>query len=343
MENTSIALLSRAIAEGRGGLLTRLRLGRAYLAAGERERALEVLRETSALAPGLADAALALGEALIAAGHLPAAVAEFQRAAQLDPDFAPARYALGCAWLEAGEADRAIEFLGPIAQSNGQLAGDASRKIAEAEQLKTACHAPAGYIRHLFDQFSADYDARMLQQLDYRAHLILRSLADLLVSDGVRRDMLDLGCGTGLAGASFKDIAGALDGVDLSPRMIEHARKRGIYDRLSVTDLKTALDNAPQGYDLLLAADTLVYIGDLAPVFSAAAKALRPGGYLLFTVERSAGTRYELGEKRRYRHSEAYLRTEAARAGFEVMGLMPCTPRTESHKPVDGLAMALQR
>ena len=339
----SIASLSRALKEGRGGLLTRLQLGRAFLAAGDNERALNVLRESSALAPGIADAALALGEALLAAGHLPAAVVEFQRAARLDPDFTPARYALGCAWLEAGEADHAIESLRPIAHSNDTLAGDAERKIAEAEKLKTARHAPAGYIRHLFDQFSADYDTRMLGQLDYRAHLILRAFADLLLGDTNKRDVLDLGCGTGLAGACFKDLAARLDGVDLSPRMIDKARSRGIYDTLTVADLQTVLDSPQRQYDLLLAADTLVYIGDLAPIFSSAAKRLRAGGFFLFTVERKDGTGYELGEKRRYRHSETYLRGEAERPGLDVMGVIQCTPRMELHKPVDGLAVGLQK
>src|SRR5688572_24370801 len=97
-----VGLLQRALASGRGGLMTRLALGRAHLAAGNIEDALRELRAAAALGPAIADAALALGEALMAAGHLPSAVAEFERAARLEPNFAPARYALGLAWLEAG-------------------------------------------------------------------------------------------------------------------------------------------------------------------------------------------------------------------------------------------------
>jgi len=340
---SAIALLSRAIAEGRGGLLTRVRLGRAYLANGDPPAALEVLRETSVLAPGMADAALALGEALMAAGHLPAAVAEFQRATRLDPDLVAAPYALGLAWLEAGEPDKAMEILRPIAETQSPLAQKAARKIAEARAMKTAERAPANYVRHLFDQFSYDYDARMLRELDYRAHDILRALAGLLLGGATNLDILDLGCGTGLCGAGFKDLARRLDGVDLAPRMIEKALARGIYDALLVSDIQAVLDGDGPAYDLLIAADTLVYLGDLAPVLSGAVKRLRPGGFFFFTVERKEDEGYALGEKRRYRHSEAYLRMESSRAGFDVMGLMQCSPRTEAHKPVDGLAVALQR
>ena len=68
----------------------------------------------------------------------------------------------------------------------------------------------------------------MLGELNYRAHLILRELADLvLIETPSALDILDLGCGTGSTGAAFAPIARRLDGVDLSPRMIEQARARG--------------------------------------------------------------------------------------------------------------------
>ena len=45
--------------------------------------------------------------------------------------------------------------------------------------------------------------------------------------------MLDLGCGTGLAGEAFRPHVDWLEGVDLSPGMIAQARKKTIYDRLA--------------------------------------------------------------------------------------------------------------
>ena len=98
-----------------------------------------------------------------------------------------------------------------------------------------------------------------------------------------------------------------------------------------------------RSYDLILAADTLVYLGDLGPLFRGASGRLRKGGFFLFTVEKKPGEGFELGPKRRYRHGEAYLREEAARVGLEVMGLLDCSPRQEAKLPVEGLAVALQR
>ena len=254
-----------------------------------------------------------------------------------------AHYALGCAWLDAGEAERAIEILSAPVLSQSELAEAAAGKIAEAEAMRTAARAAPGFVRHLFDQFAPDYDRRMLDDLSYRAPLLLKDLARMTICAEPRSlAILDLGCGTGLAGTIFADLAHRLDGIDLSPRMIEKARARAIYNSLSVGDLEDLSASDGPRYDLILAADTLVYLGDLSRALASAAARLVPGGFFLFTVEKKPdGGGYECGPKRRYRHSEAYLREAAESAGFDVMGLLACSPRSEANVPVEGFAVAL--
>ncbi len=335
---------------GRGGLLARLTLVKALLAAGDGPQALAEAREAVSLHSNVAPAVLALGEALLAADLLPTAIAELQRALRLDPGLARARELIAAAWLKAGEADKALAALREIEDAPAEM-------IAAAEAIKAAPRCDPGYVRHLFDQFSADYDSRMIGQLAYAAPQILLDLAGM-VMPGVasarseaaaygratmkgRLAILDLGCGTGLAGAAFKPLAARLDGVDLSPAMIAKASARKIYDSLSVADLETALCAAGPAYDLILAADTLVYLGDLLRTFEAAHARLNPDGYFLFTVEKAAGESFELGPKRRWRHGESLLRALAARAGFKVAGFVAATPRHEAGEPVEGFAVAL--
>lgn len=325
--------LRERLAAGRGGLLARLTLVKALLAAADIKGALEEAREAAALNPGVAPAALALGEALLAAELLPTAIAELQRALRLDPDLVQARRLLAEAWLQAGEADKAL----------AELQGDADDDFrARVRAITSAARSDAGYVRHLFDQFSADYDRRMLVELRYSAPQVLADLFALVMPGREALSILDLGCGTGLAGAIFKPVAARLDGVDLSPKMIEAAGARQIYDNLAVADLEAALAEAGPEYDLILAADTLVYLGDLAGVFDAVRTKLSPEGCFLFTVEK-AETGFELGPKRRWRHSEAYLRGLAAQSGLSVAGLVAAVPRHEAGKPVDGFAVALTR
>jgi predicted TPR repeat methyltransferase len=298
----------------------------------------DAAREAAALEPRSPSRALAFGEALRANGQLPDAIAEFQRALRIDYTFADARFALGCAWLEAGEPDKALEAFSHLEEDD-----EVAPKIADARAMKAAPRSDARYVRHLFDQFSTDYDARMIGQLGYRAPAILRELADLVMAgrDGIA--ILDLGCGTGLSGAAFADLASRLDGVDLSPAMVAKARERNIYDSLVVGDIETQLIEPAGEYDLILAADTLVYLGDLAPLLAGAARNLKPGGIFLATIERMEGEGYALGPKRRWRHSESYLRGQAAKCGFDVAGLVACVPRHEANVPVEGLAVALSR
>ena len=335
--------LKARIDAGRGGLLARLLMVRALSAAGDISAALAAARDAAILNPGVAIAAVALGETLRRHGALPTAIAEFQRALRLDPDSAEARLHLGQAWLDAGEPDKALEAFAAIAPDAIDPGAGLAAKIAQAEAMRAQPRSDAGYVRHLFDQFSIDYDARMRGQLAYQAPEVLRGLADLVLPGRSALSVLDLGCGTGLAGAAFHDLAARLDGVDLSPQMIAKARALGIYDALAVGDIETALAQSGPGYDLILAADTLVYLGDLARVFAGAARRLNPGGFFLFTVERSDGADFELGPKRRWRHSEAYLRAQAEANGLDIAGLVECAPRTEAGVPVAGLTAALSR
>lgn len=328
------------VAEGRGSALTRILLVRALLAAGAPAEALEAARENALLNPGISEAILVLGEALMAAAHLPTAIAEFQRALRLDPSSSAARLRLGLAWAEAGEAERALAQFREIDAGD---VPDIAAHIARAEAMRTQQRSDAGYVRHLFDQFSADYDARMRGQLGYQAPEILHELAGMVMPG--RHDLvaLDLGCGTGFAAEAFADMVAAIDGVDLSPAMIAKARARGLYRSLEVADMETSLARGGADYDLMLAADTLVYLGDLAATFRGVGRRLKEHGFFLFTVEMSSAAEFELGPKRRWRHSEGYVRRLAAAAGLDVAGLVAAVPRTEAGVPVEGLAVALSK
>ena len=199
-------LLFDLIEEGRGGLLARFTLARALLAADDAGEAVRVARETAMLNPSVAMAAVSLGEALRAAGTLPTAIGEFQRALRIDPSLDEARFGLGRAWLDAGEPEKALEAFAQI-----ETPYDALRSaIAQAQAAMEQARSDPRYVRHLFDQFSIDYDARMRGQLGYRAPEILREMVSFVLPQQNDLSILDLGCGTGLAGIVFKDITPVL-------------------------------------------------------------------------------------------------------------------------------------
>jgi predicted TPR repeat methyltransferase len=292
-------------------------------------------------------------------------------ALEIDPNFSAAWHALGVLDREAGndaqaeasfrKAERAARGGVATAPPRPASVADLERRLTPDESARklhdvladaTGLIAPASLAREqvaeLFDRYADGFDAHLQETLGYRVpEMIGRAVGELRPFAYRSLDILDLGCGTGLCGPPLRPMAKSLRGVDLSPAMIDKARARGAYDELSVGDLVEALKSSPpDAYDVLVAADVLNYVGDLAPTMEAAAAALRHGGLFVFSIEAAPP-----GEERfllrkgihRYAHAEGYVRHVAGIFGFEVRSFEPITVRTEGGQPVAGYLVALSR
>jgi predicted TPR repeat methyltransferase len=201
--------------------------------------------------------------------------------------------------------------------------------------------APAGFVTALFDDYAATFDEHLVNRLHYRGPEYLRQAVGSL---GPRKfDVLDLGCGTGLCGVEFRDIARRMAGVDLAPAMIEAARRRGIYDDLRQQDVVDAVRSRRGEFDLLLGGDLFIYVGDLEPVFAAAGESLPPRGLLAFTAEKREGAGYQLLPTFRFAHSLAYVRECAARHGLREVYLKEEVLRIESGVPAMAWIVVLEK
>jgi predicted TPR repeat methyltransferase len=279
-------------------------------ARGDLSGAADVLAQTVELAPRFATAWFALGAIRDRLGDVSGAVAAFTQARDADPeDYHGARLQL--ARLGAGEATPAMTET---------------------------------YVRRLFDQYAARYDAALTEHLNYRGPALVRDAVEAVMHAAGRPmrfgSMLDLGCGTGLGGAAFRPFVDWLVGVDLSPAMIAQAETKGLYDRLACAELTRFLgDEAADAgkYHLVLAADVFVYVNDLAPIVADVARILAPDGLLAFTVETHAGDGAKLLPTLRYAYGERYLRAAIAGAGLALLKLSGASVRTENGVPVDSL------
>ena len=311
--------------------------GRALARAGRTAEAVDELREALVLRPDDRDVLAELAE-LLMAGDEALAAAELLTPAlrRLDGDAGLHRL-LGRAWSELRESAKAL-----AAFRHAQDIDPDDRTAALIAALETGEGADlsAAYVRALFDRYADRFDADLVGKLGYAAPRILREAVERVYGAPHGLRALDLGCGTGLMGVELRPFASHLAGVDLSPRMVEKARARGLYDALFVGDIVEAMAE-PAHWDLAVAADVLVYVGDLAPVFAAAAVALASGGRFAATVERLEGDGFALGPARRYAHSVAYLRATAAAAGLDVLLLEDCSPRREKQAPVPGVVFVL--
>ena len=160
----------------------------------------------------------------------------------------------------------------------------------------------------------------------------------------INLDVLELGCGTGLAAIHLRSRARLLFGLDLSREMVAHAKRRGLYDLLEVAEITEWLNRAAASpFDLIAAADTLIYFGDLRQVLIPAAKHLRVGGWIAFTVEHEKTSLYRLTDSGRYAHSKTHILDAASAAGLAVKQLWEGLLRYEYGEAVIGLVVVLQR
>lgn len=263
-----------------------------------------------------------------------------ERALAVDPGHADTWSRRGAALRESGRlAEAAQAFEQAIA-----LGGDTELNryyLAAVRGAAPPLAAPATYVEQLFDDYSGEFDEHLVGVLGYRGHAVL---VDNLQKPGARRfeAALDLGCGTGLCGALVKPRVTRLTGVDLAQHMLERARARDVYDRLEHAEIVAWLGSNRETFDLVVAADVLIYIGDLSPVFAGARRALAPGGEFCFSVELDSDENdesvgFKLQPSLRYAHSERYLRGLASRHGFAVAQLLRAPLRQEEQRTIDGL------
>lgn len=321
--------------------------GAALAEAGRLAEAVVALRAALRRRPEDAVTLRNLGQALSALGDARAALGPLEEAARLQPAAPEPWLALAHARREAGDAEgaaAAAEAALARAGAAPALAEQARFLLAALGRGAAPARAPAAYVRDLFDQFAPRFEAELTGALDYRTPALLAALLEEAgLAPGRALRVLDLGCGTGLSGAALRPFARRLEGLDLSPRMLAEARRRGIYDALHEADLLEWLPARRGAFDLVAAADVLNYLGDLAPALAAIAGALAAGGVAAFSVEAGEGAPYTLGEAMRYRHDPAHVAALAEAAGFAVQARREAVLRRERGAPVAGALFALRR
>ena len=279
-------------------------------------------------------------------GDLVAAADLLLQATELAPGFASAWFTLGEIRERLGERLAAITAFrrAQISDADDRHGGGLRLTLLGAEPLSAM---PPAYVRALFDQYAPRFEAS-LDDLGYRGPALLFK-AVLAVRAAMRKPAffkraLDLGCGTGLAATAFAREVDHFTGIDLSPRMIERARARGLYAELEVADMVQGLVSKPDGsVDLILAADAMVYVSDLAAVLREANRVLISGGLLAFTVETHGGNGVVLGAGLRYAHGVPYIRASIDAAGLTLSQFDELSARNEDYAPVPGLVVVAQK
>jgi predicted TPR repeat methyltransferase len=214
------------------------------------------------------------------------------------------------------------------------------RYLLAAVKGEKISQAPADYLRAYFDRFADNFDNQLTKVLDYDVPAALHAL--IAPANRHFRHILDLGCGTGLAAPLLAPLGDRLSGVDISSGMLARAAERRLYNDLIEADVVDYLASAPGAFDLILAADLLIYIGDVEALVAGVASALQPGGLFAFSIETTDELDYRLLPSGRFAHHPGYIDRMTVR-DFSPCHVQQARIRLEANKPVAGMLFVLQR
>ena len=262
----------------------------------------------------------------------------------MDTEKVAEAYDRGLALEKSGDLAGAEKAYRQVLDLDPQDHGGVAIRLAAIGRGETPDKMPDAYVMTLFDQHADDFDDILVEQLNYCVPLLLREQLRQN-ADGRFDRVLDLGCGTGLTGMALADCAAHITGVDLSERIVELAFDREVYDDLYVGEAVGFLkdfeeeNNPDPRWDLIAATDVFPYLGDAAPLITAAAGRLTPSGLLGFSTETLpdiSGQDYRVGPDKRFAHDPDYIRRLLTDIGFTILAMDDIIVRLEEKQPVPG-------
>ena len=140
--------------------------------------------------------------------------------------------------------------------------------------------------REYYDEFADWYE----KERHHGYHAMIDDLeVDLVLPHAQGKDVLEIGCGTGLILTRIAEVAATARGVDISPGMLEGARRRGLD---VVEGSATALPFDDCSFDLVYSFKVLAHVEEIGTALQEAARVLRPGGEAVLEFYSRRSLRY---------------------------------------------------
>ena len=337
----AIACYENAIRINSNDVDAHYELGHLYRSVGEYQQSIFFYSNVTRIDPNQIEVHNELGKLYQELGNLEQAITCYRNAIQINSRYMKAHYNLGHLYQSIGQQEKAINSY----QVTLDLCDDALALEPNNEEVyrlrQSAAHllnsqvgvttktAPPHYVQGLFDEYANRFDYHLVEILDYKVPQSLKEALASQLGHNLTFDVgIDLGCGTGLSGQVFRPICKQLVGIDLSPKMIEIAKGKNIYDTVENNEISIYLEQSSEKYDLFIATDLLIYIGDLTMLFSNISKASNQKGIFVFSTELVQEVDYSLTTQGRYAHSESYIRNLAQQNKFNILNISNTTIRT---------------
>lgn len=320
---------------------TQTNLATSYLKLGKLNEAKKHYLKANELAPNDTQILYNLAVINMQQGNTDNAIQQYQRVLQINPDDFATHNNLGVAFLAKQHLGFALQHFREalrIQPKNAAIAYTVNALMQHQHLLA----APPDYVKSLFDAYADHYEPHLLTALEYQVPTLLYNAISPIIKNK-KCDILDLGCGTGLCGVAFKPVTKSLVGIDLSEKMSAVAAQKNIYDELITTDLVSYLETKKSAYDLVLAGDVFVYIGDLDNIFKNISSSLRENGLLAFNAEINQKDDFKMNQSGRFTHSKKYLDELAEKNHFKILHYSVVVTRMQNNEPVHGHLYVLSR
>ena len=315
-------------------------LGLAFYELDQVDAAVESYKKALAIKPDYAEVNYNLGNALNDLGQLDDAVKSYEKALAIKPDYAEAHNNLGNVLKDLGQLDDAVKsYERALAIKPDYLV---PQHMINALTGNTSTEPPKEYVKNLFDDYAEGFDDSLIKQLGYKLPFLMKEL--ILKLDPLRNKfekVIDLGCGTGLTGIELRDISNNLTGIDISSNMVAKTRELDVYDCLIEGDVVDILSSSKEKYDLFIALDVFIYIGELTKMFKTVRQCCNKNALFIFSIEAQEEDGYSLLKSARYSHSESYI-LKTASVAFKVIYSQKVNLRKEKEGWIKGKIFIMQ-
>lgn len=266
-----------------------------------------------------------------------------ERAAQVAPEDEHVHLNLGISHRMMKNLDLAENSLNRVLQINpdNQTAKYFLAIISGDNSLSSS---PDEYVQKLFDGYAETFDEQLINQLQYKTPELIGDMVNKHTDLSKKYNILDLGCGTGLAGIYLESISEHMVGIDLSEKMLKKAAEKNIYDELITTGIDQYYESHDFKPHIVVSADVFVYIGDIASIFHATEKSLQDNGIFVFSTEDTEDAeKFILKDSGRFGHNEKYIRALAEETGLKLIDNQKIIIRYELGEPIHGQVYLLQK
>ena len=345
--------------------------GFSYANSGEFDKAIGFYEKAISIKSNYAEAYYNLGYSFHKLGQLDRAVRSYKKVVEIKPDYAETHsnkiLSVIC-YFSKGQVPDALDLLNILIKDSPEDAllfnmlggcyaslGQIDMAIENYEMAltykpnyaipqhmlnsltgNTSKEPPKEYVKNLFDDYAERFDDSLVGQLQYSLPFIIKELIlKLNITKSKYKKVIDLGCGTGLAGSDLRQISENLTGIDLSENMVAKAKELDIYDSLMVGDIVEKLDSSKEKYDLFVALDVFVYIGEPTSIFNAVKRCSNKNSLFIFSIETQEDEGYSLLKSSRYAHSDSYI-LDVASNGFSLVDSQNVQLRKEGNDWVNG-------